>query len=123
MLNVARGDDMDELLREFASQLRGDHKFLKEITKSYIEETRENLSRLPAFIANDDAREACRMAHTIKGAMRFFHAETAQQCGVELEELAAGGDLASAPELLERFKSEVEQVLPVLQRFVDTGEM
>ena len=105
------------------SQLRGDHAILKDITKSYIEETRENLSRLPAFIANGNAREACRMAHTIKGAMRFFHAETAQQCGVELEELAAGGDLASAPELLERFKSEVEQVLPVLQRFVDTGEM
>ena len=105
------------------SQLRGDHAILKDITKSYIEETRENLSRLPAFIANGNAREACRMAHTIKGAMRFFHAETAQQCGLQLEELAASGDLTSAPELFERFKSEVERVLPVLQRFVDTGEM
>jgi hypothetical protein len=42
---------------------------------------------------------------------------------LELEDLAASGDLTSAPELFERFKSEVEQVLPVLQRFVDTGEI
>jgi hypothetical protein len=32
-------------------------------------------------------------------------------------------DLASAPELFERLKSEVERVLPVLERFVETGEM
>jgi hypothetical protein len=63
------------------------------------------------------------MAHTVKGAMRFFRAETATQCGQELEDLAATGDLSSAPELFEQFKLEVERVLPVLQRFVETGEM
>jgi signal transduction histidine kinase/CheY-like chemotaxis protein/HPt (histidine-containing phosphotransfer) domain-containing protein len=105
------------------SQLHGDHAVLKDITRLYIEETQENLLRLPAAIAECNATALQRMAHTVKGAMRFFRAETATQCGQELEDLAATGDLSSAPELFEQFKLEVERVLPVLQRFVETGEM
>jgi HPt (histidine-containing phosphotransfer) domain-containing protein len=104
-------------------QLRGDHAALKEITEIYISEIRENLSRLPDVIADGNVAESRRLAHTIKGAMSFFHAETAKQCGLDLENLADTGDLTSAPELFERLKSEVERVLPVLQRFVETGEM
>jgi signal transduction histidine kinase/DNA-binding response OmpR family regulator len=104
-------------------QLRGDHVVLKDITASYINETRENLSGLPEAIATGNAQETRRLAHTVKGAMWFFRAEIAQQCGLDLENLAATGHLASAPELCVRLQSEVERVLPVLQRFVDTGEM
>ena len=105
------------------SQLSGDHAVLKEITESYIGETIENLALLPAAIAEGNAQETQRLAHTVKGAMRFFHAESAMQPGQELEDLAGSGDLTSAPELFGRLKLEVERVLPVLQRFVDTGEM
>ena len=51
-------------------QLRGDHATLKEITESYINETRENLSRLPQVIAEGNTEETLRLAHTVKGAMR-----------------------------------------------------
>jgi two-component system, sensor histidine kinase and response regulator len=105
------------------SQLRGDHAVLKEITESYISETRENLPKLAEAIAADDAPLSHRLAHTVKGAMRFFHAKTAQQVGLDLENLAGTGDLTSASELFEQFKSEVDRVLPILERFVDTGEM
>lgn len=104
-------------------QLRGDHAVLKDITQSYIDETCLNLSQLPDAITAGNAPESRRLAHSVKGAMRFFRAEIAQQCGLELEELCGTGDLTRAPELFERLKSEVERVLPVLQRFVDTGEM
>lgn len=105
------------------SQLSGDHSILKDITESYLNETTDNLSLLPAAIAAGDARESHRLAHTVKGAMRFFHAETAQLRGQELEDLAATGDLTSAPQLFERLNIEVKRVLAVLKSFVDNGEM
>ncbi|MDA1015844.1 MAG: Hpt domain-containing protein [Planctomycetota bacterium] len=104
-------------------RLSGDHAALKDITESYIEETRENLSCLPAAIAAGNADESKRLAHTVKGSMRFFRAETATQCGLDLERLAGTGNLTSAPELIERLNSEAERVLAVLQHFVETGEM
>ena len=104
-------------------QLRGDLAFLKEITESYTDETRQNLSRLPELIAAGDIRETQRLAHTVKGAMRFFRAEAAQQSSQKLEDLAGNGDLTSAKELFDLMKAEVDRVLPILQCFVDTGEM
>jgi len=105
------------------TQLSGDHAVLKDITESYLNETIDNLSRLPAAIAAGNARESHRLAHTVKGAMRFFHAEAAQLHGQELEDLAATGDLTSAPQLFESLDVEVQRVLAVLKRFVDSGEM
>ena len=105
------------------SQLSGDHAMLKEITESYIIEIRENLSRLPNVIAEGNASESQRLAHTLKGAMRFFRTERAQRCCQELEDLATTGDLTGAPQLAEQLQTEVEQVLPVLQRFLDSGEL
>jgi len=104
------------------SQLGGDLPGLTEITESYMEEVFLNLPRLREAITAGNARESKRLAHTVKGAMRFFHSEAAMQAGQELENLAGTGDLSSALELFERFKSEVERVLPVLRRFIDTGE-
>ena len=104
-------------------QLMGDHTILKDITEAYIEESRENLIALTNAIASGDAKSANRFAHTIKGAMRFYGAKTAKEYGQELESAAAIGDLNFASEKLERFKLEVENVIVILQRFVDTGDM
>ena len=105
------------------SQMSGDHAVLKDITESYLNETIDNLSRLPAAIAAGDAKESLRLAHNVKGAMRFFHAEAAQLHGQGLEDLAATGDLTSAPQVFESLKIEVQRVLTVLKCFVESGEM
>ena len=104
-------------------QLGGHVADLKAITESYIQETGDNLSRLSTAIAAGNVQESKRLAHTVKGAMRFFHAEAAQQSGLELETLAAAGDLTTASELFKRLTEEVDRVLPVLRHFIDTGEM
>jgi HPt (histidine-containing phosphotransfer) domain-containing protein len=104
-------------------QLSGDHALLKDITESYLNETTNNLSLLSAAIAAGDARESRRLAHTVKGAMRFFRAQAAQLHSQELEDLAATGDLTSAPQVFESLKIEVQRVLTVLKRFVESGEM
>ena len=105
------------------AQLRGDRTVLKEITQLYMDETQTNLARLPQCIEEGNVRDTQRLAHTVKGAMRFFSAEVATQCGQELEDLAETADMESATQLAEKLKSEVDRVLPILQRFIDTGEM
>jgi two-component system, sensor histidine kinase and response regulator len=105
------------------AQVMGDHAHLKEITNSYLIETQKLMSRLPVALAEGNARETNRLAHTVKGAMRFFVAEVATDRGQELEDLAAAGNLEEASELFTSFESEVDHVIRALQRFVDTGEM
>ena len=100
-----------------------DQELLKDLSQTCIDETGKILSLLPAVIETGNARETRRLAHTMKSAMGLFHAVSAKQCSQELEDQAATGDLASAPKLFERFKAEVDRVIPILQRFVDTGEM
>jgi HPt (histidine-containing phosphotransfer) domain-containing protein len=104
-------------------QVMNDQELLKDVARTSLDETREMLSRLPAAIEAGNARETQRLAHTVKSAMGFFHSITAKQCGQELEDQAATGALGPAPELFERFKAAVDRVTPILQRFVDTGEM
>lgn len=43
--------------------------------------------------------------------------------GHELESLMATGELTGAAELFDQLRIEVEPVLLLLRRFVDTGEM
>ena len=103
--------------------LMNDPTLLKEIAKTCIDEARDILTRLPAAIEAGNAKEIQRHAHTLKGSLRIFHAEAAVDRGQELENVAAIGDLTSATDLFNRFKAEIDRVIPILQRFVDTGAM
>jgi signal transduction histidine kinase/DNA-binding response OmpR family regulator/HPt (histidine-containing phosphotransfer) domain-containing protein len=104
-------------------QLRGDHQVLKEITQSYRGEIDVNLSRLPQCLEEGNATEARRLAHNIKGAVRFFGAENAQKAGQELEDLCETEDLTNAGELFETLNANVAPVVAALDRFIESGEM
>ena len=104
-------------------QLGNDSSLLKEIAQATIDEAQGMLSRLPVVIAEGDAREARRLAHTVKSGIRFFHAESAADCGQELENQLATGNLTGTTKLMQRLQLEVDPVLSLLQRFIDTGEM
>ncbi len=104
-------------------QLNGDAEVLREITESYLAEIRENLTGLSQAISEGNVVETRRLAHTIKGAMRFFGAQSAADACFELEDLANSGDLSSAQGVFEVSRSEVEQVIPLLQRFLNDEEM
>ncbi len=105
------------------SQLGNDRAALREIVAAYVAETRENLERLPATIASGAWPDVQRLAHTIKGAMRTFSAQEAQQLALSLEQLAQMDDRSAAAELYLRMKTAVESVVEVLARFSETGVM
>lgn len=116
---LANAVDLNMALKE----VRDDQDLLKELAKIAIDENSKMLLLLPTFIAAGNAGETRRLAHTVKSTMSLFHAVSAKQSGQKLEDQAATGDLTPAPKLFESFKAEVDRVTPILQRFVDTGEM
>ncbi len=104
-------------------QLGGNVEVMQEIVAAYLEEIRNTQIKLPEAIAAGDAREARRLAHMLKGSMRFFGAEEAARFAEELEQRCETGDVSQADDLFERTWSVVSQVEPILNRFVETGEL
>jgi CheY-like chemotaxis protein len=102
------------------AQLGNDREALRDIVRAYVDETRENLERLPAAIESGEWSEVRRFAHTVKGAMRMFRAEAALDLAQRLEQ-SPEADRGGAAELYRRMKDAVEGVLDVLVRFADTG--
>ena len=105
------------------AQIGNDREALRDIVRAYVDETRENLDRLPAVIESGEWSEVRRIAHTVKGAMRMFRAEAALDLAQRLEQTPESGDRAGAADLFWRVKESVESVLEVLVRFADTGVM
>ena len=105
------------------SQFDGNKVILKEITDSYLKEIPENLNQLRTAIEAGRVVETRRLAHTIKAAMRFYGAKSAEAVCLNLEILANDGELTGAPALLDQCEIEVGQVLPALEGFIQTGAM
>jgi CheY-like chemotaxis protein len=105
------------------SQIGDDPVALRAIVAAYVAETRENLDRLPAAIAEGAWPEVRRLAHTTKGAMRTFSAHEAQQLAQNLEQLAQMDDRSAAADLYLQMKSAVEIAVAALARFSETGVM
>jgi CheY-like chemotaxis protein len=103
------------------SQLGNDREALRDIVRAYVDETKENLERLPAAIASGAWNEVRRLAHTVKGAMRMFRADVAQGLAQQLEQVPEQGDPSGAGELYLRMKTSVEAVIEVLARYAETG--
>jgi CheY-like chemotaxis protein/nitrogen-specific signal transduction histidine kinase len=105
------------------SQIGDDPQALRAIVAAYVAETRENLDRLPAAIAEGAWPEVRRLAHTTKGAMRTFSAHEAQQLAHNLEQLAQMDDRSAAADLYLQMKSAVEVAVAALARYSETGVM
>jgi HPt (histidine-containing phosphotransfer) domain-containing protein len=103
------------------SQLGNDREAMRDIVRAYVDETKENLERIPAAIAREAWIEVRRLAHTVKGAMRMFRAATALDLAQQLELTSELDDKSGAAELYQRMKESVESVIEVLARFADTG--
>ncbi len=103
-------------------QLGDDRSQLREITQCYLEETTENLQRLPSALASERISEVLRLSHTIKGAMQQFGATDAMAIAERLEQLAGTGSVDGAEQLAADLELAVRAVLRELQLFVDTDQ-
>lgn len=98
---------------DMATALRavnGDHDLLNQIFAAFLEECPILVKNIEAALTTGDAR-ACQMsAHTLKGAVRTFGAETASRLAQEMEAAGKSGDLAAAQARWPQLAEEIEAI-------------
>jgi CheY-like chemotaxis protein len=99
------------------SATQGDAALLREVAAACATELPGLHDRLKQAVAGNDAPEALRLAHTIKGNLRTFGARgigTAE----EIEQLAKSGDLASVEPLMQSLQLDLSSVEQELADFL-----
>ncbi len=102
----------DELLR----RLGGDQEGLDIVLGVFLEDTPKQLGLLTAALARKDVAELRRIAHSLKGATGNLGAPAMQEAALQVETLAASGNLAKAEEKVSKILGEFEKLRPVLER-------
>ncbi len=91
-------------------QLGGDQKLFDEVVEIFLETVPDNLRRLEEAI-NTASVEMIRMvAHSLKGAASNICAEPVRDLAAQLEEAAASESIASAQQMADDLKHEIERL-------------
>ncbi len=96
------------------SAVRGDRALLKEIVDAFLEDSPRRIEQIGEALRQGDSTTMRRAAHTIKGSLRYFGAETAFNWAQRLEAIAEAGKLADVPEALAGLERELAQLRPQL---------
>jgi signal transduction histidine kinase/HPt (histidine-containing phosphotransfer) domain-containing protein len=95
----------------------GDSELLVDVARIFLSETPRLLDEIEGAIARTDAPLLRRAAHTIKGGLRLFGAETAYDLACRLEELGREGDVQAAAEPFENLKHAAVELQQDLSTF------
>jgi len=91
-------------------RLNGDRELLAELAVLYLEDEPSLIAELEAAVGRGDAEATRRAAHAIKGSVANFAAAPAQAAALALENAGRGGELSSAPALLDTLRTELAAV-------------
>jgi CheY-like chemotaxis protein len=93
----------------------GRPKLLVEVVDAFRDQTPRLLEQLHEGLADGNAAEVHRAAHTIKGSVRYFGCPNLGRLAAEIEVQAAEGELAGLAERAEELSAQVEAVLRELE--------
>ena len=99
----------------------GDMDLLRSIAALFLDSYPPLLGEVRGAITRGDCNELARGAHTLKGSCGYFLSDSARNRLVDLEGMAAGGDLRRAPERLAELESEMEIIKPELFLLASQG--
>ncbi|MEW6489196.1 MAG: PAS domain S-box protein [Thermodesulfobacteriota bacterium] len=109
--------DRDGLLR----RLMGDENLARRILAGFVEDVPRQLAALEKALAEGDAAEAERRAHTLHGASAVAGAEALRVLAREAEDDARRGDLPAAAAKLPALKGAFERVPREANRMMKAG--
>ena len=101
-----------EQIREVAD---GDIEFERDLIETFLSDSEEQIRRLEAALGEQDAEEVRGRAHTIKGSSANAGAKVMQEVAYQMEKIAAGKELAQAPDVYSELKGAFEQARDFLQ--------
>jgi two-component system, sensor histidine kinase and response regulator len=101
------------------ARVKGDREMLQEIVRLFFTEAPALLARIQTAMAHGDGRALERAAHSLKGTVMSFGAQTAGEAALRLEVMGRGGDLTQAAIActeLEREVAHLGHALAVFRR-------
>jgi HPt (histidine-containing phosphotransfer) domain-containing protein len=88
----------------------------EQVAEAFLEESPSQMACLQRALAEGEAGELRRNAHTLKGAAGFFGAQTLSSLAEQMEEFGKNRDLARAAALMARFFQELKAVQAALAK-------
>jgi HPt (histidine-containing phosphotransfer) domain-containing protein len=109
-------------LKAALKRMSGNVSILQQLVEYYREDVPPLIDRLRAGIAAVDPAEVQHAAHSIKGLVVNFDADSSSHAALQLEQMARSRDLTKAPQALDtlekeiaRLSADLEVELPKLQ--------
>ncbi|MCX7993919.1 MAG: Hpt domain-containing protein [Fimbriimonadales bacterium] len=94
----------------------GDPEFIAEILSDFLAQTPELIAQIEAAARVGHPDALSRAAHTLKGSARSVGADEFAEIAFQLELAGKQGDLANAPDTLQRLKAYWDQLADCLQQ-------
>lgn len=96
-------------------RMGGDEELLREIAGLFLEDYPSMMSKIDQAVANSDAYNLERAAHSLKGSIANFGSEAAYQASLDLEQMGRSKDLAKMHEAHARLVDVMTHVCPELE--------
>src|SRR5579859_6993251 len=93
---------------EIQARIGGNRELLGQIVAAFLIEGPQMIALLEQSIPAGNTAVVRRAAHTLKGSLLIFQAETLQELAENLETLGHEGKLERAPEALAEFKAAMQ---------------
>jgi two-component system sensor histidine kinase/response regulator len=94
----------------------GDAEFIAELLGDFVSQTPALMEQIAAAVAQGDAATVGAAAHTLKGSARAIGADEFAAIAFELEQAGKQGDLANAPDALQRLQTYWQSLEAYLQQ-------
>jgi HPt (histidine-containing phosphotransfer) domain-containing protein len=96
-------------------RIGGDESLLREIARLFLDDYPNLIREIRGAIASCDAKEIERSAHSLKGAVANFAAESAFQAAWALEQIGRSGNLENSATALQQLEDEFAALRPALE--------
>src|SRR5437016_3103826 len=93
----------------------GDEELLREIAGLFLEDYPSLITQIEQAVANNDAHNLERAAHSLKGSIANFGSDPAYQASLELEQIGRSKDLTHTQGALARLIAVMSHVTPELE--------
>ncbi len=105
----------DGLIRSFEN----DRQLFQELVEIFLNDFPQMLDTLRDSLMNADAETFKRTAHSLKGMLRNFQAESAAETAFELEQIGDRGKLDGADQVVDSLAGELDDVALKLKQLVE----
>ena len=88
----------------------GDQDLLRDLMAKFLEDYLKSVQELEEAITSGDALRTERLAHSFKGVVATFGADTAYSLAYDLERLSHQGELENASSVLQQLEHELKRI-------------